>query len=85
MGRNEIRLRRQMMSSGRIARHRNYTELMRQHDRDTKWKRVIRVFLYFLVILFFLIILVIVLRWESKQASQLYGPAHLENILQLKV
>lgn len=67
MGRNEIRLRRNMMSTGRIARHRNYTELMRQHDRDTKMKRVLRVFLYFLIILFLLIILLIVVRWEKKQ------------------
>jgi preprotein translocase subunit SecG len=59
-----------MMSTGRIARHRNYTELMRQHDRETKLKRVLRVFTYFLVILFLLIILFIVLRWEKKQLDQ---------------
>ncbi len=69
MGKNEIRLRRQMMSTGRIARHRNYTELMRQHDRDVKLKRVLRVFIYFLVVLFLVIILIIVLRWE-KRATQ---------------
>ncbi len=67
MGRNEIRLRRNMMSTGRIARHRNYTEVMRQHDSSTKLKRILRVFAYFLVALFFLILLIIVLRWEKKQ------------------
>lgn len=56
-----------MMSSGRIARHRNYAELMRQHDRDSRMKRVLRVFTYFLVVLFLLIVLLIVLRWESRQ------------------
>ena len=70
MGRNEIRLRRQQMSAGRIARHRNYTELMRQHDRDVKLKRVLRVFTYFLVALFLIIILVIVLRWERKSGQK---------------
>jgi preprotein translocase subunit SecG len=84
MGRNEIRLRRNMMSTGRIARHRNYTELMRQHDRDTKLKRILRVFTYFLVILFLLIILIIVLRWEKKQLGQPENPTTKEIILNAK-
>ncbi|MCK6618730.1 MAG: hypothetical protein L6Q51_13920 [Cyclobacteriaceae bacterium] len=69
MGRNEIRIRRQLMSSGRIARHRNYTELMRQHDKEVRLKRVIKVFTYFLIILFLLILLLIIIRWENKQSN----------------
>jgi len=69
MGRNDIRLRRNMISSGRISRHRNYSEVMRQHDSQTKMKRVFRVFAYFLVALFFILILIIVLRWEKKQSG----------------
>jgi len=69
MGRNEIRLRRQSMSTGRIARHRNYSELMRQHDRDVKMKRITRVFLYFLVILILVILLVIVVRIEKRATT----------------
>ena len=77
MGRNEIRLRRNTMSSGRIARHRNYSELMRQHDKDVRLKRVLRVFTYFLIILFLLILLLIVVRWEQKQR---YGTSTIESI-----
>lgn len=58
------------MSTGRIARHRNYSELMRQHDRDSRLKRVLKVFGYFLVALFLIIILIIVLRWEKKQSDK---------------
>ncbi|MBX2964080.1 MAG: hypothetical protein KF687_16320 [Cyclobacteriaceae bacterium] len=79
MGRNEIRLRRNMMSSGRIARHRNYTELMRQHDRDTRLKRILRVFTYFLIVLFLLIILLIVVRWESKQTEKSDNKSSVES------
>lgn len=68
------------MSSGRIARHRNYSELMRQHDRDTRLKRVLRVFTYFLVILFLIILLVIVLRWEKKQTGKTENTSYVENI-----
>jgi preprotein translocase subunit SecG len=58
------------MSSGRIARHRNYTELMRQHDKEVRLKRVLRVFTYFLIILFLLILLLIIIRWEGKQSAK---------------
>jgi hypothetical protein len=66
MGRNEIRLRRQRMSSGKIAQHRNYAEVMRQHEHDVKFKRIFRVFVYFLIILVLIILLVIVFRWEKR-------------------
>jgi hypothetical protein len=69
MGRNEIRLRRQRMSSGKIAQHRNYSELMRQHEHDVKFKRIFKVFVYFLITLALIVLLVIVFRWE-KRASK---------------
>jgi preprotein translocase subunit SecG len=58
------------MSAGRISRHRNYSVLMEQHEKELKIKRVIRVFIYFLVILFFVIILAIVLRWEDRNTEK---------------
>lgn len=58
------------MSAGRIARHRNYSELMRQHERDSKLKRILRVFTYFLIALFVLLLLLIVSRWETKQVDK---------------
>ncbi len=79
MGKNEIRLRRHMISSGRIAHHRNYSELMRQHDKEVRLKRVLRVFTYFLIILFLLILLLIVLRWEGKQPHK-SNPQSTENL-----
>ena len=69
MGRNEIRLRRQRMSAGRIAQHRNYGDIIARHERDVKMRRVIRVFIYFLIIAFLTILFMIVSRWEQKQAN----------------
>lgn len=69
MGRNEIRLRRQRMSSGKIAQHRNYSELMRQHEHDVKFKRIFKVFVYFLITLALIVLLVIVLRWEKRSSK----------------
>lgn len=67
MGRNEIRLRRQRLSSGRIAQHRNYGELMAIHERDKKIKRVTRVFIYFLIVAVMLFFFFMIRRWEIKK------------------
>lgn len=73
MGRNDIRLRRQGISAGRIARHRNYGELMARHEREQKLKRIVRMFVYFLVIAFLLILFVIITRWEKKAEDQQFN------------
>lgn len=69
MGRNEIRLRRQKMSSGRIAQHRNYGQLMERHERDVRIRRIMRTVIYFLIALFLFILFLIVKRWEHSQVS----------------
>lgn len=67
MGKNEIRLRRNRMSAGRIAQHRNYGELMARHGRDVKLRRITRVVIYFLIIAFLMILFIIVARWENRK------------------
>jgi len=57
------------MSSGRIAQHRNYGELMARHGRDLALRRTVRVFIYFLIIAFLWILFIIVRRWEDKQVA----------------
>ncbi|GCC51721.1 hypothetical protein SanaruYs_19500 [Chryseotalea sanaruensis] len=71
MARNDIRLRRQRMTTGNIARHRNYGDIMERHERDQKWKRMFKVFIYFLIAAFLTIILIIVLRWEQRENKDL--------------
>src|SRR5688572_22108088 len=65
MGRNEIRLRRQRMSSGRIAQHRNYGDIMARHERDIKLKRISRIFIYFLIIAILVLLFLFVRKWEK--------------------
>ncbi len=68
MGRNEIRLRRQRMGAGNISRHRNYGDLLERHARDQKWKRMFKLFIYFLIVAFLTIVFIIVVRWEKRNA-----------------
>ena len=70
MGRNEIRLRRHGMSSGRIAQHRNYGELMARHEKEQRIKRISRMFIYFLIILFMILLFLFVREWESSQKDR---------------
>jgi uncharacterized protein YpmS len=55
------------MTAGNIARHRNYGDIMQRHERDQKWKRMFKVFIYFLIAAFLTIVLVIVVRWEQRK------------------
>ncbi len=66
MGRNDIRLRRNTMSSGRIAQHRNYGEIMARHEKEARLKRISRVFIYFLIVLFMIIIFLLVRQVQEK-------------------
>jgi len=57
------------MSSGRIAQHRNYSDIMERHERDIRIRRVVKVFVFFLIIAALLIMFVIVKRWEQKETT----------------
>lgn len=69
MGRNEIKLRKQSMSSGRIAQHRNYGDLLARHDRDTRIRRIAKMFMYFLIIAFLVVLYFMVTRIGEKKGS----------------
>lgn len=58
------------MSSGRIAQHRNYADVMARHERDIRLKRIARTFIYFLIIAFLLILFLIVRRWEQRDSGK---------------
>jgi hypothetical protein len=57
------------MSSGRIAQHRNYSDIMARHERDIRIRRIVKVFVFFLIILTLLILFVIVSRLEEKETT----------------
>lgn len=58
------------MSAGRIARHRNYGELLERHERDQKVKRLMKLFVYFLLAAFFIIVFIMVSRWEKRESQE---------------
>lgn len=65
MGRNEVRLRKKIISPDNIDQHRDYSRLMKKHGRYLKLKGLIR-FLVFFTIAVILLILILVAMWKTK-------------------
>lgn len=58
-----------------MAQHRNYGEIMARHEKEARIKRVIRVFIYFLIILFMIVIFVLVRQIQEKpEVRKTKGP-----------
>lgn len=56
MGRHEIRLRRNKMTSRRIESHKNYYEVLKRHQRTSRMKRLVRLIvllLFFIGLIYF--------------------------------
>jgi heme/copper-type cytochrome/quinol oxidase subunit 2 len=75
MSRNEIRLRKKMMSTDKIQRYRNYSALMKQHQRANRFKRTVRIALYSLVatvivLILLLIVTFFIMRLEKKNSNK---------------
>ena len=70
MGSNEIRLRKQKLNPGRIARHRNYAELMRKHRRGLKTKQLLLLVIYVIIVLILVLLSFAVIRIEKNKGGK---------------
>lgn len=70
MGKHEIRLRRQKLTARGADRYRNYGAVLKEHEEEKRIKKIVRVFIYFLVIAFITILLVILSRWENRERQK---------------
>ena len=70
MGSNEIRLRKQRLNPGKIARHRDYAELMRRHRRGLKTKQLLLVAIYIVIVLLLLLLSYIAIRIERNREGK---------------
>lgn len=69
MADNEIRLRRQSISAGKLKSYRNYTLLMQRHKRDMMIKHATRFLIYFMIIALLLILSFVAVHKIRKQES----------------
>lgn len=66
MGRHEIRLRRQMMTSRRIQRHKNYAGLLEQHRKLQRNRSIMRWVVYVLLFLVSMLLVYYVINKSDK-------------------
>jgi hypothetical protein len=65
MGKNKIRLRKKIISPDNIDQHKNYSGLMRRHDRYLRMRGLLRFLIYF-TIATILMVLILFAMWKVK-------------------
>lgn len=70
MAENEIRLRRQAVSAGKMKNYRNYALVLKRHRRDMMIKHAIRFMVYFLIIALLLTISFIMVYKTRKEEME---------------
>jgi hypothetical protein len=68
MSRNEIRLRRHRMTATGTDRFRNYSEVLHRHERDMRVKKILRVFMMFVIMLILIGLIFFLSRIEKSDA-----------------
>lgn len=76
MSRNEIRIRKRKMGESASERFRNYSEVMRRHERDVRIKEITRILVIFIfiVIVLFGLLFFFIRNKEAKKVTQ--GATH---------
>ena len=74
MGRNEIRLRRQRMTSHGADRYRNYNILLKRHASQKRMKKVFWVFVLFAMVILLVTVMYLLGVWESRVTSRIEYP-----------
>jgi hypothetical protein len=70
MASNEIRLRKNKLNPGKIARHRNYDELVRKHRRVLKTQQLLLAVVYIVVVLVLILLSYMAIRVERKREGK---------------
>ena len=70
MSRNEIRLRRQRLTARGSDRFRNYGAVLKSHEDNQRFKKVLKVFTLFAIILILVMLIIIVFRWEKRTTDK---------------
>lgn len=64
MGKVEIKIRKKILTPDNLQQYRNYPALLKKYERDKRFKRALRIFLYSLALTAFILILVFISFWK---------------------
>lgn len=63
MGKVKVRIRKEPVSADSLERHKNYSVLLKQHERKKRYKRTLQWFFYSLIVTIILLLLVSLAVW----------------------
>ena len=66
MSKHEIRLRRQKLTARGSERFRNYGAVLQRHEKETRIRKIIRVFSFLFIILIVVMLIIILVNVESR-------------------
>lgn len=82
MGKVEIKIRKKILTPDNLERYRNYPALLKKYERNKRFKRALRIFLYSLALTLFVLALIFLGMWkvlldkkqeENKASSKVYS------------
>jgi len=84
MGKHEIRLRKQRITSRGSERFRNYNSVLKQHEEEKRIKVIVKIFTYFLIIAALILVFVVVTRLEHKEETPSKNTSVSKSITHIK-
>lgn len=64
MGKVEIKIRKKILTPDNLQQYRNYPVLLKKYERNKRFKRALRIFLYSLALTIFVLALVFISMWK---------------------
>lgn len=64
MGKVEIKIRKKILTPDNLHQHRNYPALLKKYERNKRFKRALRIFLYSIALTVFVLTLIFISMWK---------------------
>jgi cell division protein FtsL len=64
MGKVEIKIRKKILTPDNLQQYRNYPALLKKHERNKRFKRALKIFLYSLALTMFVLVLIFISMWK---------------------
>ncbi len=64
MGKVEIKIRKKILTPDNLQQYRNYPALLKKYERNKRFKRALRIFLYSIALTVFVLSLIFISMWK---------------------
>jgi lipopolysaccharide/colanic/teichoic acid biosynthesis glycosyltransferase len=64
MGKVEIKIRKKILTPDNVQQYRDYPALLKKYERNKRFKRALKIFLYSLALTMFVLVLIFISMWK---------------------